>query len=81
MEQSVAPHLKRHPKAASTNPDYTMHELRHLAGSLAVESCQSLAVVSEMLGHKQVTTTLNSYIGVVQPGQRRVEVARLPRLA
>jgi integrase len=39
----------------------TPHTLRHTAGSLALASGATIVTVSKMLGHKDVTTTMNIY--------------------
>jgi integrase len=39
----------------------TPHTLRHSAGSLALASGASVVIVQKLLGHRNATTTLNTY--------------------
>lgn len=42
-------------------PDIRLHDLRHTAGSLLINSGKSAKQVQEFLGHEDVSTTLNIY--------------------
>lgn len=42
--------------------DVSPHNLRHTAGSLALASGATIATVSKMLGHRNITTTMNVYL-------------------
>ncbi len=48
------------PKDA-TFPIPTLHELRHTAATLMLENNEHVKVVSDMLGHDRIETTLNTY--------------------
>jgi len=48
------------------NKNYTVHSLRHGYGSLLVKKGVDIKIVSELLGHSDVTTTYNIYIGVLK---------------
>jgi len=41
--------------------DFHLHELRHTFATLALQNGVDITTVSKMLGHKDVTTTLNIY--------------------
>lgn len=43
----------------------TVHELRHTFGSLLIKKNVDVKVVSELLGHKDVSTTYNIYIHIL----------------
>ncbi len=42
-------------------PKITFHHLRHTFATLALDSGANIRVVSEILGHAQISTTLNTY--------------------
>jgi integrase len=44
-----------------TFPIPTLHELRHTAATLMLENNEHVKVVSDMLGHDRIETTLNTY--------------------
>ena len=44
--------------------NYTPHSLRHGYGSILLSKGVDIKVVSELLGHKDITTTYNIYIKV-----------------
>lgn len=46
-------------------PYCTVHELRHTFGSLLIKKGVDVKVVSELLGHKDVSTTYNIYIHIL----------------
>ncbi len=54
------PHLKRACKLAGIR-EITFHALRHTFATLALEAGRSPRLVSTMLGHSQVSTTLDLY--------------------
>lgn len=60
--------------AAAGLPHCTMHGLRHVAGTLLLESGCSLEDVSKFLGHSRVTTTFDIYIGIADAGEKAREV-------
>jgi integrase len=47
--------------AAADLVDVTPKTLRHTAGSLALAAGATIVTVSKMMGHKNVTTTMNIY--------------------
>ena len=52
-------------------PPLTFHDLRHVAGSLALDHGVPLTVVSQMLGHKDLTTTARVYIHQIKGSERK----------
>ncbi len=52
--------------------DGTLHELRHTFATFALQSGMDITTVSKMLGHKDVTTTLNIYSHVLPHSTERV---------
>ena len=44
--------------------DYTIHSLRHGYGSVLYENGVDLKTISELLGHNDISTTANIYVGV-----------------
>ncbi len=46
--------------------DYSPHSLRHGYGSVLISEGVDIKVVSELLGHKDVSFTYNVYIGAFQ---------------
>lgn len=47
-------------------PQITFHGLRHTHATLLILNGENVKVVSERLGHKDITTTLNTYTHVMQ---------------
>lgn len=45
--------------------DYVVHSLRHGYGSVLVSKGVDIKIVSELLGHKKVSTTYDVYIGIL----------------
>lgn len=60
-------------------PAITPHQMRHTAATLLMESGVPPKVVQEMLGHKTITMTLDTYSHVTL-GMQRQAVATLDRL-
>ncbi|MFL0366221.1 tyrosine-type recombinase/integrase [Pseudobacillus sp. 179-B 2D1 NHS] len=58
--------LKRGLKALYITPLITMHGARHTFGSILIYQGIDLAVVSELLGHKDTTITSKVYIHVIK---------------
>ena len=65
--------LTRHFKSvlqAAELPDIRFHDLRHTAASLLVAQGVHPRTVMEILGHSQISLTMNTYSHVLQPAQR-----------
>ncbi|WP_029318968.1 tyrosine-type recombinase/integrase [Butyrivibrio sp. AE3004] len=58
--------LIRMEKRAGCTQYYTPHCLRHGYGSYLLSRGVDIKIVSELLGHKDVTTTYNIYIGILK---------------
>ncbi len=54
-----------------TRKDYTPHSLRHGYGSILISKGADIKLVSELLGHSDVTFTYNVYIGIFQEDKRK----------
>jgi len=50
----------------------TPHELRHTAASLAISHGANVLAVSRMLGHADVSITLNTYAGLFEEDLNKV---------
>ena len=66
-------------KEAGLDAALRFHDLRHIAASLALGQGLPVTLVSQMLGHASVATTLNVYAHVIPGTQRQVadEMERL----
>jgi len=51
---------------AGVEPHGTLHSLRHTFASRLLENGVDVKVVSEILGHKDITVTYNTYIHIIQ---------------
>lgn len=58
-------------RAGCSIPSCTPHELRHTFGSLLIKKGADIKVVSELLGHKDVSVTYNIYIHILK--EQKVE--------
>jgi integrase len=47
-------------------PQITFHGLRHTHATLLISNGENIKVVSDRLGHKDITTTLNTYTHVIE---------------
>ena len=54
-------YIKRHEL-----PNMSPHDLRHTAGSLAIQSGANVKQIQQLLGHKDATTTLKFYTGITE---------------
>ena len=52
-------------RAGCSIPYCTVHDLRHTFGSLLIKKNVDVKIVSELLGHKDVSTTYNIYIHIL----------------
>ena len=59
-QTAIARHLKIGAEAASVTP-IRIHDLRHSHASLLIDLGFSAVLISERLGHENITTTLNIY--------------------
>ena len=57
--------------SSCSRKDYTPHSLRHGYGSILISKGADIKLVSELLGHSDVTFTYNVYIGVFQEDKRK----------
>lgn len=64
-------HFKAHAKAAEL-PEIRVHDLRHSHASLLINQGADALLVSERLGHEDVTTTLNTYSHLFQSKQTEI---------
>ena len=58
-------------KANCTIQDFTVHSLRHTYGSLLLANGVDIKIVSELLGHSDITVTYNIYIGILDEDKRK----------
>lgn len=58
--------ISKHQKELGLEHKYTFHSLRHYFTSMAIAQIANIAYVSSLLGHSQITTTLNTYTHVVK---------------
>lgn len=47
--------------AVDAASSYSVHDLRHVAATLAIGAAADVKLVQQMLGHKDATETLNTY--------------------
>lgn len=57
--------------SSCSRKDYTPHSLRHGYGSILISKGADIKLVSELLGHSDVTFTYNVYIGIFQEDKRK----------
>lgn len=58
--------LNRIKKEANLNPKITLHTLRHSFGSSLIRNKTGIEVISKLMGHANITITLNNYIHTIQ---------------
>lgn len=58
-------------KANCSIQDFTVHSLRHTYGSLLLANGVDIKIVSELLGHSDITVTYNIYIGILDEDKRK----------
>ena len=63
--ETIRRHLKDILKQANIDKHITVHSLRHSHGSLLLANGVDIATVSKRLGHSNLTTTLNTYIHIL----------------
>ena len=63
--ETIRRHLQDILKQAGITKHITVHSLRHSHGSLLLANGIDIATVSKRLGHSNLTTTLNTYIHVL----------------
>ena len=56
--------------------DFSVHSLRHTYGSILLSEGVEIKKVSELLGHEDITTTYNIYIGILEK-DKKDEVERV----
>ena len=62
-------------------PRISLHDLRHTHATLMIEQGEQIHVVSQRLGHKRVSTTMDIYVKVMPGQQRKAAEAFGARLA
>ena len=70
LKRQLGPLLKK-----AELPPIHFHALRHIAGSLALGEGVPVTVVSEMLGHANVSITLRIYAHAIPGAQREAAQA------
>ena len=63
--------LSRMLNNCNANPDLTPHSLRHGFGSILLENNVDIKVISELLGHEDIRTTYNIYIGITDEQKKK----------
>ena len=63
--------LKSKEKDPVLLPPFSCHSLRHTFTTRAVESGMNVKVLQEVLGHKDISTTLNIYIDVTEDTKKK----------
>ncbi len=63
--ETIRRHLNNCVKKAKIDKHITVHTLRHSHGSLLLANGMDIATVSKRLGHSSLTTTLNTYIHIL----------------
>lgn len=65
--RNVTSTVKKIIKSTGLNKEsFSTHSLRHSYGSILLANGVDIKTVSELLGHKNITTTYNIYIGVLE---------------
>lgn len=72
----VAVGIEKPGAGGNRNHDVTLHTLRHTYGSMMVSSGLDIAVVSRMLGHKNISTTLDTYTHEYHKLHHELEIRR-----
>ena len=77
MEVNITTHpeFERQFRRFVKNKSYsfaTLHTLRHCNATLLINSSVDLKIVSELLGHSDVSTTANIYADVLDSAKARV---------
>ena len=49
-------------------PDFCTHQLRHTFGTMLCKNSSDLKAIQEILGHKDISTTLNTYADATKEG-------------
>ncbi len=65
FSQKFRRHLKKHGL-----PHMRFHDLRHVCASVHLDNSVSPKVISKILGHNDVSTTLSIYSHVMEKGNR-----------
>ena len=64
--------LKKYLRASGLSMEITPHSLRHTFATLMIENGGNIKVVSQLLGHSDINTTLNMYTHLSSEHVRRV---------
>ena len=57
-----------------SNKEYTPHSLRHGYGSILLSQGVDIKTVSVLLGHKDISTTYNIYIHVLENDKKKAVI-------
>ena len=60
-------------------PPIRLHDLRHVAASLAIQACADLKVIQDQLGHSSIVITADTYVSILPDHARKAaeDTARL----
>jgi integrase len=78
LHATVLNHTFRKDMAAANVPKIRFHDLRHTHATWLLMNGENIKVVSERLGHSNITTTLNTYAHVL-PNMQKAVADRLDR--
>ena len=69
--RNIARTLDRMLSRCDANSDITPHSLRHGFGSILLEKGVEIKTISELMGHADIRTTYNIYIGITEDQKKK----------